>query len=359
MKTTVRPLAAKQTTESGGAILAYFILMTVIVSAIASVSVYVTQTSKLAKRRCDMVAAQQYADGGAIIACADVRTAYTNGTFPASLALGGYTMDTHITSQKTFTRTISAPFTNQTVTAQVLVPNVASPSTAKVVTTTRVGDVSQTTIANLALVFQYPAAIISVNDGTTAAGLDKATAQAGNVVINGGGLGPLIVDGASGLAVMSNGRANIDTTNHATVPTSSVSMTNANTANEIPNLTGIGTNALFEFNRFIAIADATTNSLNAGPKNNHFTNVASFATAINAASNHTLEGVVVIDVRKTDGNWGKAADTSLFPNGISVHGTLFYNFGPEFGITDKFVANAAINVNAADLSSLVVTNPAT
>jgi hypothetical protein len=42
-----------------------------------------------------------------------------------------------------------------------------------------------------------------------------------------------------------------------------------------------------------------------------------------------------------------------------VRGTLFYKFGPEFGITDKFVVTAPLNINAADLSSLVATNPAT
>jgi hypothetical protein len=169
----------------------------------------------------------------------------------------------------------------------------------------------------------------------------------------------LVVDGNQGLAVMANGRVNVDTTNNATVPRGSISMTNANTASEIPNFTGLGTDALFDFNRFIAVANGTTNLLNVGPKNNHFTNVLSFSTALAAAPNHTIEGVVVVDIKKVDGNWSKAGDPTLFPNGINVHGTLFYNFGPEFGILDKFVVTADLNVNAVDLSSMVATNPAT
>jgi hypothetical protein len=251
------------------------------------------------------------------------------------------------------------PFTNQPVTEQVWVPNVPNITSAKVVSTAKVGDVTQTATVNIALTFAYPAAIISVNDGSSDASVAKSSAQNGNVVVNGAGSGPLIVDGNIGLAIMANGRANIDTTNHATVPPNSISMTNANTANEIPDFTGFGANALFDFNRFIAVAEATTNLLNVGPKNNHFTNVLSFSTAMAAAPNHTIEGVVVVDINKADGNYNKAGDPSLFPFGINVRGTLFYKFGPEFGITDKFVVTAPLNINAADLSSLVATNPAT
>ncbi len=354
--------AGQQKEQQGGAILVYFIMMGIFASAIAGLGAYVTQTTNLAKRRSDMTAAQQYVEGGAVIGCADVKTAYTtNSLFPANLQpLFGYTRVGSLSGPtRTYSRTISSPFTNQTVAVQIIVPNVASPSTAQVVTTATVGDVTQTATVNVLMNFAYPAAIISVNDGTTDTSVAKSAAQDGNVVINGGGAGPLIVDGNSGLAAMANGRVNVDTTNNATVPNSSISMTNANTANELPNLTGTGTNALFDFNRFIAIANATTNLLNAGPKNNHFTNVLSFANAMNAASNHTLEGVIVVDISKSDGNWQKAADSSLFTSGINIHGTLFYNFGPEFGITDKFIANTAININAADLSSMVATNATT
>src|ERR1044071_764011 len=155
MNTTI---SVHRSSERGGAILVYFILMGILISAIASLSVYVTQTAKLASRRSSMIAAQQYAEGAAVIACSDVRTAYTNSTFPASLLLSGYTLQTPITSQRTYTRTISSPFTNQTVSTQVLVPAVGVPASAKVITTAMVGGVPQTATVNLSLVFAYPAA---------------------------------------------------------------------------------------------------------------------------------------------------------------------------------------------------------
>jgi hypothetical protein len=145
----------------------------------------------------------------------------------------------------------------------------------------------------------------------------------------------------------------------ATVAPGSISATNRNSANEIADITAQGTNALFDFGLFIAAANATTNIYNLKTHNNHFTNVLSFATAMSNSPNHTVEGVVVVDIRKSDSDYNNAGDPKLFPYGINVHGTLFYNFGPEFGITDKFVVTADLNVNAANLSTMVATNPAT
>src|ERR1051325_2634279 len=185
--------ATHQKRESGGTILVYFIVMCVFASAIAGLGAYVTQTTSLAKRRSDMVAAEQYAESGAVIGCSDLRKAYTNstaGVFPDNLmASGSYVLDTSVTnsSQKVYTRTITAPFTNQTVTAQVWVPNVPSPLAAKVVSTATVGDVTQKATVNVSLTFAFPAAIISVNDGTSDSSVAKSSAQAGNVVVNGAG----------------------------------------------------------------------------------------------------------------------------------------------------------------------------
>lgn len=132
-------------------------------------------------------------------------------------------------------------------------------------------------------------------------------------------------------------------------------MTNANTANEIPNLTGFGADALFDFNRFMAVANATTNSYNTNSHNNHFNNIYNFANAMKLAPNHTIEGVVAVDI-----NTLVDLDTTLFPFGINVRGSLFFNFGPQFGILDKFVIkDTALNINAADLTGMVATNPAT
>jgi len=355
MKITIRNSRQRQE----GAILVYFIMASIFISAIASLGAYVWTTTNLAHRRGDMIAAEQFAEGGAVIACADLNNAYTNatGVFPANLAaLSSYALNTSLTtsSQKVYQRTISAPFTNQTITAQIWVPNAASVATARVVTTATVGDITQTATVNLSLGFAYPAAIISVSPGTTSTSVSKSAAQAGNVVISGAGNGPLVVDGNTGMAVMANGQVNVASTNDASVPSNSISRTNENTANEIADLTAQGTNALFDFNRFIAVANATTNSYNTNTHNNHFANVDIFASALNAAANHTLEGVVVVDIGSLVNE-----DPTLFPNGINIHGTLFYNFAPTFNLLSKFVVTAALNINPANMTGFVATNPST
>ncbi|MEY2430183.1 MAG: hypothetical protein QOJ40_3068, partial [Verrucomicrobiota bacterium] len=143
----------------------------------------------------------------------------------------------------------------------------------------------------------------------------------------------------------------------ATVDPTAVSDQNWGTASQIPDYTGQGTtNSLFDFNRFIAVADLTPNASNPTTHNNHFTNMASFSTAMAAAPNHTLEGVIVVDINPSPGpNW----DVSLFPSGINVRGTLFVNFGPGSTPSSKFQVTASLNVNAANLTGLVANNPAT
>src|SRR5207253_1128944 len=111
-------------------------------------------------------------------------------------------------------------------------------------------------------------------------------------------------------------------------------------ASQIPDYTSQGTaNSLFDFGRFIACADLTTNSWNTNTFNNHFTNVASFANTMKRSPNHTIEGVVVVDIKQSDKNWSNAGDNGTFTYGINIHGTLFYNFGPEFGPLDKFIVD--------------------
>jgi hypothetical protein len=239
------------------------------------------------------------------------------------------------------------------------VPNSSSPTAGKVVASATVGDVTQTATVNLQMTFGYGAAILSVNDGTIDTSVARNAAKAGNVVVNGGGPGKtLIVDGGTGLAIAANGQVNIDPT--ASVPPSTVSSTNEGTANQIPDYTSQGTaNSLFDFGRFIAVADLTTNAYNASTHNNHFTNVLAFSTAMSATPSYTLEGVVVVDLKHSDTNWTKAGDSGLFPNGINVRGTLFYNFAPDFTPLEKFTVNAALNINAANLGGLVATNGTT
>jgi hypothetical protein len=353
-----------------GSILAYFILLLVIVGAIASVGAYVAQTTNVSRRRGSMVSARQYAESAAVIAAVDLNTAYTNvgaTSFPLNLAVLSprYTLNAPLSTfqQRVYERTISDPFINQTVKAQISVPNSSSASTAKIVTSAVVGGVTNTTTLNLQMLLNFGGAIVSVNSGDGSSAVAKSDAEAGDVVVSGGGAGvTLIVDGGNGLAISANGRVNVSPS--ATVPPGTISMTNQGSANQIADYTSQGTaNSLFDFNRYIAVADLTTNSYNTNVlHNNHFTNVNAFANAMRIATNHTLEGIIVVDLHKTstpvDPNWQKAGDASMFPNGINIHGTLFYNFGPEFGPLDKFVMNADLNINAADLSGLVTTNRA-
>jgi hypothetical protein len=364
MKTN--PVKARRTEQ--GSILAYFLLVVILVIAIASVGAYVAQTSNVVHRRNDMIAAIQFAQGGAVVACEDANSAYTNAGagFPGNLASNSpsYTLDASLSTNqwRVYRRTISAPFTNQTVGAQIWVTNTPFPLTAKIVSTATVGNVTQEATINLQMKFGYGAAIVSMNAGVADNGLSHSQAQAGNVVVTGNGNGPIVVYGASGDAILANGRASIG--GAATVDMTSVSDQNWGTASQLLDYTSQGTaNSLFDFNRFIAVADLTPNVNNPTTHNNHFTNVLSFAAALAAAPGHTLEGVIVVDLHKTsspvDPNWSKAGDAATFPNGINVRGTLFYNFGPEFGPLDKFTLSASLNVNPANLTGLVANNPAT
>jgi hypothetical protein len=363
MKTIIR----NHKRHEEGAILVYFILVAIAVIAIASVATYVAQTSTLAHRRSDMVAANQFALGGAVIACGDLNSALTNGSGAITAKLvtisNAYTLNGSLStsSQRIYERTISSPFTNQMVLAQIWLPNVPSPTTAKVVTTATVGSVSQSATVNVKLSWANPAAIISVADGTlTDTGVSKSDAQDGNVVVNGDKNGAIVVDGGPGLAVLANGRLNMDT-NYVRPPSSAYSVSNYNTMNEIPDFTTQGTsNTLFDIGRFIAVADRTP--LGYSPLgNNHFTNLATFMTAVNAHTpTNPMLGVIAVDISTTDKNLGNLTDKNL-PNGINIKGTMLFNFtGTGWDpITEKIIVTADVNINAADLSHLVVTNPAT
>src|SRR6266403_2197492 len=140
MKTAV--INRKQSEQ--GAILAYFIMVTVVASLIASVGSYVMVTSGIAHRRNDMIAAQEYARAGAVIACGDLNGAFTNktGGFPGNLVSNfSYSVVSSSSSLTVYQRTISDPFTNQTVVAQIKVPAVATSS--KIAASATVGQVTQ------------------------------------------------------------------------------------------------------------------------------------------------------------------------------------------------------------------------
>jgi hypothetical protein len=350
-----------------GSILVFFILLLISVTAIASVGAYVAQTTTLSHRRCDMVAANQYAIGGAVIACNDLNSVVMSG---GSSALGTklttlstpYALSSTLSTstQSVYTRIISAPFNNQTVSVQIWLPKVAAPTSGKIVAAATVGAVTQQSTVNFSMGWGYPAAIISVNDGTTSTSVSKAVAQDGNVVVNGDKKGPTVVDGNGGLAVLANGRVNIDT-NYINAPKSAYSMTNYNTANQIPDYTAQGTsNSLFDIRRFLAVANATPNGY-APSGNNHFTNLATFIMAAKShGKNNPMQGVVAVDIWETDKNLGNLTDKNI-PQGINVNGTLLFNFtGPGWDpVTEKIIVTADLNLNPADLSHLVATDPTT
>jgi hypothetical protein len=359
MKTSIR----YNRRQEEGAILAYFILLLIAIIAITSVAAYVTHTTTMSRRRNSMVDAYEHATAGAVMACADLNVAFMKAGSPVTANLqtlpSPYTVNTSLstTNQKVFERTISDPFTNQPVNAQIWLPVTSVPTTAKIVTTAAVGDVSQTVTLNIKLASSFPAAIISCNDGTTETSASKGAGLDGNVAINGNASGPIVVDGNVGLAVLANGEVNYDT-NYVNPPSSAYSATNRNTINQVPDYTDQGTtNTLFDIPRFTAVADHTTNAFSP-TGNNHFTNMLSFITAAQACNTaaKAMEGVVVVDV------WSQQnLDMNVIPNGINVRGSLIFNFqGGGWTLNGKkIVVTAAVNINPADLSKMVAGDPST
>src|SRR5688572_5564090 len=117
-----------------------------------------------------MYSALEYAQGAAVIAAREVERALTNRPYNlvASLTLnpsGAYTLKQTTPERLIYERTISSPFSNQTVTAQLWMTNSPAPQQVKVVTTSKVGKVSQTAELNVKMVFGYGAAIVSDNPG--------------------------------------------------------------------------------------------------------------------------------------------------------------------------------------------------
>jgi hypothetical protein len=353
--------AARHAAERANIII-WCLVMVTVVSVAGGVAMLVAQSSQVTLRRGQMIQALQYAQGAVVIACNDLNQAIlsTNATFVSKMQNGPYPYTA--LSSTMFQRTVAAPFSNQTATVRIVVPSVSGALSAAITGSATVGDVTQTATGNVKMGWAYPGAIISVNAGTTATGNGKSVGQDGNVAINGGNSGPIIVNGGpSGLAVLANGQVNYDT-NYLNPPAAAYSMTNWGTANQIPDYTSQGTvNALFDLDRFIAVADLTPGGY-APSGNNHFTNIATFITAMLQHTNSAtaMQGVVVVDLSESDKNLGNLKDNNL-PAGMNVNGTLLFNFtGPGWDpVSEKIIVTAAFNINAADLSGLVPNNPAT
>lgn len=373
MKTT----AYKKSQQGGAITLFYLILMLSIIAMIGAVMTSVAGSVNLQHRRSDLVAAQQFAQGGAVIGCDELNRSFTtSGALATNLGTKGYVLDAALSDTQTnvYRRTISAPFTNQTVAVQLLIPKTSSPKTAQIVASAKTGKVTQSATVNVKLTWGWPAAIISTNAGTNDTGISASVAKAGNVAIDGASSGPIIVDGGQGPAILANGSANVDYS-YATVSKTAVSAGNYGSSNEIPDYTAQGTaNALFDFQRFIAAADSTSNSISESGTN-HFTSLASFLKA-NAKAAATpakaLEGIIVVDIVDTKdagiavlANPASYLGTQYLPAanpekyGITVKGTLFFNFGSAFGPLDKIFNRMPMNINPADLSGLKAGDPTT
>ncbi|HWY78244.1 MAG TPA: hypothetical protein VN281_21695, partial [Verrucomicrobiae bacterium] len=287
------------------------------------------------------------------IACRDVEMAYTNHSAAtgANLLTGGYTLNAALTtaSSNVYERTISLPFTNQTVFEQVWLTNSPQPGTAHIVSAATFGNVSITNSVNLIMNPGFGAAIISDNPGSTAQGLSEPVAQQGNVVVVGHKEGVTVVDGGFNTAVSANGFVNV-ANNYTTLPITSISGLNRNTENQIPDYTTQGANpaVLYNLGRYIALADAS---------GTHYMNLQTFINAVQPGT--LLEGVIVVDVHNANEAGTSSLNPTTLPNGINIRGALYFNFLPSFGSTSKLINTAALNINGANLSGLVATNPAT
>jgi hypothetical protein len=338
--------------ERGSAIV-FLVLVLVLAWAIAALGYYVTSMLTTQHHRNDWAAAEQYADGGATIACRDVELAYTNHSAAtgANLLTGGYILNTSLTtaSSNVYERTISSPFTNQTVFEQIWLTNSPQPGTAHIVSAATFGHVSITNSVNLIMNPGFGAAIISDNPGSTAQGLSEPVAQQGNVVVVGHKEGVTIVDGGFNTAVSANGFVNV-ANNYTTLPITSISGLNRNTENQIPDYTTQGANpaVLYNLGRYIALADAS---------GTHYMNLQTFINAVQPGT--LLEGVIVVDVHNANEAGTSSLNPTTLPNGINIRGALYFNFLPSFGSTSKLINTAALNINGANLSGLVATNPAT
>jgi hypothetical protein len=327
-----------------GSVVGYLLFAVVVAASIAGVAGYLAQNLYLSSRRSDMINALQFSEGGAAIACFEIEKAFTNrsGTFLSNLmtnSAGAWTSNSSLSTggMIVFDRTITAPFSNQAVYVQMRMTNASSPSMLTVISRAGVRGYTNTTTVDMAVQFGYGGAIISDAKGTTANGISKAVAQAGNVVIDGGAKGTTVIEGG----ILANGNVNVGL---ATVD--DIQKQLYGTDKEIPDYTAEGSpDQLFDFTRFVLAAKASSN---------YFSNLTAF---VNAAKSNTLEGIIAVDIPTKSGL--PSLDEKTLPNGINIRGTLVFNFGPVWEGSDKIVNTATMNINPANLSGFNGTNPAT
>lgn len=329
--------------EAAGAIIAYLIIALVVMGTLAAISSYVITNLQLTSYRQDMINAFQYAQGGAALACRDVEVAFTNGgAFTDNLASSPayYVKDNSRSTngQWCYARAITSPFTNQSVSLEVWIPSSNTAQRVTVRSTATVGKSTQTVQAFLEMTLAFGAAIVSTDEGTTSTSVNKSVAQDGNAVVDGGNNGTTVINGG----VLANGQGNTN----ACLVTGGVTDQLLNTENRIPDYTDPGgDHQLFDFGRFTAVSKVM---------GTHYTNLTSFIAA--AAPGTVLEGVIVVEIPKDDK--GELSDKTL-PKGINVRGTLCFKFGTGWSPSDKIINTAAMNINPANLSGLVPSDPST
>jgi hypothetical protein len=341
--------AFRKQDRGGSAMLGYLFIALIIMATVAALGTLVVQNLNFAQRRQNIVNARQMAQAGAAICATEVEQAFTNGggglvsnltaTLPRVYAVNSSLSSA---SQLVYERTITDPFTNQTILAQVWITNSTTPQKVKCLAKATVGQTSQSSEINMETIFGVAAAIISTATGDLTTGTSKSDAQNGNVVVVGSSKGLVKVDGG----IDANGTIN---TNACLVD--SVEGNLYASAGQLPDYTNPGSpKQLFDFNRYIAVADKS---------GNHYTNFASFAAAAGVASKaNPLQGIVVVDFNLAEKS-KISLDPSTFPNGICVQGTLVVNYVGGWSPTDKVINTADMYINWADLSKMNPNDPST
>lgn len=347
-----------------GSIIAYVVIALVMAATIASIAIYISREAAVTQGRKNLAAAYQFADGGSAVACNDLERAYTANpsNVPGALTTDAsfpYVLSSALSSasENCYTRTITTPFSGQSVAAQIWLPKSSlSPTSARVVTTAVVGSATRTVNARLSMIYGWGAAIVSTSAGTydaTPTGKDatKSNAQNGNVAINAGGTNTATVDGE----IFANGT--IYRSDKATVSAEDLHdrlyypvVGGQPSSNRVPDYTNPGSSSqLFDFNRFIAASKAM---------NRYYASSAAFITAMKAlGSGGVMEGIISVDLAKD--MIGKTWDAGDFPYGINIRGTLVLNFSSDWAVSDKLFITAPISINAANLTGLTFGNPAT
>ncbi len=206
----------------------------------------------------------------------------------------------------------------------------------------------------------FQGALVSDAIPTGGGGNGKSLAEAGNIVFNHQGRpGQLYVHGD----IMSNGGvfANVfgfpltsGRANDYVTFAGRITIDLAGTPGEIPDYTASGSqDQLFDFDRFIAAARA-----GAGRE---FTSLATFVAAMNIANaaGEPFEGITVLSLDPAFEGGDPRIDSGVIPGGINIRGTLLFNFAPGTDPLYKVYLSTDVNINAADLSGLVLLDPST